>query len=39
MKEAHAHRIEQGPLQGTQDWTNQFRPGACTEAFGASEPK
>jgi hypothetical protein len=39
VKEAHAHRIEEGPLQGAQNWTNQFRPRACAEAFWASEPK
>jgi hypothetical protein len=39
MKEAHAHRVEQCPLKGAQDWTDQFRPWARTKAFGAGESK
>jgi hypothetical protein len=39
MKEAHADRVKQSPLERTEDWTNQVRPWARAETAGAREPK
>jgi hypothetical protein len=39
MKEAHTHGVEQRPLKGAQDRTDQFRPWSCTKPLGADESK